>query len=107
MARLSVNARRFGPYKNYEFQVKCNGCNVAGVSKVPALKRSTQIAERCEDGDLSTWRKSPGRDKYEVVTLKRGVTHDSGFWKWGNKSKTARIYSLHNLERRKGHRSIG
>ena len=30
-------------------------------------------------------RKSPGRTKYEAITLERGVTHDTEFEKWANK----------------------
>ena len=50
-----------------------------------ALKRSTELVEHREGGDPSTSRKSPGRTKYEAVTLERGVTHDTEFEKWANK----------------------
>ena len=39
----------------------------------------------CEGGDPSTTRKSPGKTKYEAVTLERGVTHDLEFERWANK----------------------
>jgi phage tail-like protein len=58
---------------------------VAGVSKVSALKRTTEMVEHREGGDPSTSRKSPGRTKYEAVTLERGVTHDPEFELWANK----------------------
>ena len=85
MAQFSVNATRFDPYKNFKFRVKWDGRYVAGVSKVSALKRSTEIVEHREGGDPSTSRKSPGRSKFEAVTLERGVTHDTEFEKWANK----------------------
>jgi phage tail-like protein len=85
MAQFSVNANRFDPYKNFKFRVKWDGRYVAGVSKVGALKRSTEIVEHREGGDPSTARKSPGRNKFEAVTLERGVTHDPEFEKWANK----------------------
>jgi phage tail-like protein len=85
MAQFSVNAQRFDPYKNFKFRVKWDGRYVAGVSKVSALKRSTEIVEHREGGDPSTSRKSPGRSKFEAVTLERGVTHDTEFEKWANK----------------------
>ena len=56
-----------------------DGRYVAGVSKVSALKRSTEVVEHREGGDLSSSRKSPGRTKYEAITLDRGVTHDTEF----------------------------
>ena len=85
MAQFSVNARRLDPYKNFKFRVKWDGRYVAGVSKVGALKRSTEVVEHRNGGDPSTSRKSPGRSKYEAITLERGVTHDTEFEKWANK----------------------
>ena len=85
MAQFSVNAQRFDPYKNFKFRVKWDGRYVAGVSKVGALKRTTEVVEHREGGDPSTSRKSPGRTKYEAITLERGVTHDTEFEKWANK----------------------
>ena len=85
MAQFSVNARRLDPYKNFKFRVKWDGKYVAGISKVSALKRSTEVVEHRNGGDPSTSRKSPGRSKYEPITLERGVTHDTEFEKWANK----------------------
>src|SRR3982750_318830 len=87
MAQFSVNAQRFDPYKNFKFRVFWEGSTapVAGVSKVSGLKRTTEVVEHREGGDPSSSRKSPGRTKYEAVTLERGVTHDTEFEKWANK----------------------
>ena len=85
MAEFTVNATRFDPYKNFKFRVKWDGRYVAGVSKVSALKRTTEVVEHREGGDPSTTRKSPGRSKYEPITLERGVTHDTEFEAWANK----------------------
>jgi len=85
MAQFSVNATRFDPYKNFKFRLKWDGRYVAGISKCSALKRSTEVVEHREGGDPSTSRKSPGRSKYEPITLERGVTHDTEFEKWANK----------------------
>jgi phage tail-like protein len=85
MAQFSVNAQRFDPYKNFKFRVKWEGRFVAGISKVGALKRSTELVEHREGGDPSSSRKSPGRTKYEAITLERGITHDPEFERWANK----------------------
>jgi phage tail-like protein len=85
MAQFSVNATRYDPYKNFKFRVKWDGRYVAGISKVGALKRSTDLVEHREGGDPSSSRKSPGRTKYDAITLDRGVTHDAEFEKWANK----------------------
>jgi len=85
VAQFSVNAQRFDPYKNFKFRVKWDGRYVAGISKVSALKHTTEVVEHREGGDPSTSRKSPGRRRYEALTLERGVTHDTEFEKWANK----------------------
>lgn len=85
MAKFSVNTNRFDPYKNFKFRVKWDGKYVAGVSKVGALKRTTEVVEHREGGDPSSSRKSPGRTKYEAISLERGVTHDKEFEQWANK----------------------
>jgi phage tail-like protein len=85
MAQFAVNTHRFDPYKNFKFRLKWDGRYVAGVSKASALKRSTEVVEHREGGDPSTSRKSPGRTKYEPITLERGVTHDLEFEAWANK----------------------
>jgi phage tail-like protein len=85
MAQFAVNTQRFDPYKNFKFRVKWDGKYVAGISKVSAFKRTTELVEHREGGDPSSSRKSPGRTKYEAITLERGVTHDPEFEKWANK----------------------
>jgi phage tail-like protein len=85
MAQFSVNATRFDPYKNFKFRVKWDGRYVAGVSKVSAMKRTTEVVKHREGGDPSINRKSPGRTEFEAITLERGVTHDTEFEKWANK----------------------
>jgi len=85
MAQFSVNPSRFDPYKNFKFRVKWDGRYVAGMSKVSALKRTTEVVKHREGGDPSSTRKSPGRTEFEAITLERGVTHDLEFEKWANK----------------------
>ena len=85
MAEFTVNAQRFDPYKNFKFRVKWDGRYVAGISKVGALKRTTEVVKHREGGDPSSSRKSPGRTEYDAIMLERGVTHDTEFEKWANK----------------------
>jgi phage tail-like protein len=85
MVQFSVNAQRFDPYKNFKFRVKWDTIYVAGLSKVSALKRTTEVVRHREGGDPSSSRKSPGRTEYDAITLERGVTHDKTFEQWANK----------------------
>jgi phage tail-like protein len=85
MAEFTVNALRFDPYKNFKFRVKWDGRYVAGVSKVGALKRTTEVVTHRHGGESSSSRKSPGRSEYDAIMLERGVTHDPEFERWANK----------------------
>ncbi|HEX2854252.1 MAG TPA: phage tail protein [Opitutaceae bacterium] len=82
--QFTVNATRFDPYKNMKFRIKWDGRYVAGVSKISALKRSTEPVTHREGGDPSTSRVSPSTWKFEAITLERGRTHDPEFEKWAN-----------------------
>jgi phage tail-like protein len=85
MPQFSVNATRFDPYKNFKFRVKWDNRYVAGITRVSALRRVTEVIEHREGGDPSTSRKSPGRTRFEPIVLERGVTHDTEFEAWANK----------------------
>lgn len=83
--QFEVNKERFDPYKNFKFRVKWDNRFVAGVSKISALKRTTEVVEHREGGDPSISRRSPGRSAFEAITLERGVTHDLEFEQWANR----------------------
>lgn len=85
MPTFTANPQRLDPYKNFKFRVKWDGRYVAGVGKVSALKRTTDVVEHRHGGDASSPRKSPGQTKYEAITLERGVTHDTAFELWASK----------------------
>jgi phage tail-like protein len=87
MPPFTKEPKRFDPYKNFKFRIKfgTNTDYVAGICKISALKRTTEVVEHREGGDPSTSRKSPGRTKYEPITLERGVTHDTEFEVWASK----------------------
>ena len=78
-------ARVVDPYKNFRFRLKLDGKYVAGFSKVGGLERIAEVVKHRQGGDPSSSRKSPGRNKYDAITLERGVTHDSDFQNWANK----------------------
>lgn len=86
MAQFTANSTRIDPFKNFKFLVKFEGNPdpVAGVSKVSPLKRTTQVVDHREGGDVSTPRRSPGMTAFEPITLERGVTFDSSFQDWAN-----------------------
>ena len=86
MAEFTVNPTRTDPYKNFKFRVKWDGRYVLGITRVSALRRTTEVMEYREGGDPSQVNKSPGRTRYAPITLERGVTHDTAFEQWANKT---------------------
>ena len=90
MAQFTVNTTRIDPYKSFKFRVKWQSDREGlfrwwpGVSKVSALKRTTEVVSHREGGDISTQRHSPGRSNFEPITLERGITFDPEFEKWAN-----------------------
>jgi phage tail-like protein len=84
MPQFTVNTTRIDPYKNFKFRVKWDGQVVAGVSKVGALKRTTEVVSHREGGDVSTPRHSPASSKFEPITLERGVSFATEFRDWAN-----------------------
>lgn len=84
MPEFTVNPARVDPYKNYKFRFKWDGRYVAGISRVSALVRTTEVVEHREGGDPGTSHKSPGLTSHEPITLERGVTHDTAFEDWAN-----------------------
>lgn len=83
--QFPVNPHRFDPYKNFKFRVKWEGRYVAGVSKISALSRHTDVFYHREGGDPSVTRHSPGHTRFDPITLERGITHDHEFEQWANK----------------------
>lgn len=85
MALFPANPKRLDPYKNFKFRVKWDGKYVLAASKMTALKRTTEVVEHRDGGSPSTSNKSPGRTKYDAVTLERGLTQDLAFHDWAGK----------------------
>ena len=99
-----ANLNRYDPYKAYRFLVYFGKSTtpVAAVSKVGAIKRSSDVIEYKSAGDALTL-KGLGRTKYEPITLERGITQDADFATWANYAQVldqgAPGTSLANLRR--------
>ena len=85
MPQFAVNPHRVDPYKSFKFRVKWDGRYVAGVHKVSALRRTTEVVEHREGGDPNVSRRSPGRTAFAPLVLERGLTHDDAFEAWARK----------------------
>jgi phage tail-like protein len=92
MADFTVNSSRFDPYRSFLFQVVVDGLVVAGVSKVGALKRTTEVVSHRPGNVISHQFHSPGLSSHEPIMLERGVTYDPVFNDWANE-----VYSPEGL----------
>lgn len=80
-----ANLNRYDPYKAYRFLVYFGKSTtpVAAVSKVGAIKRTSDVIEYNEGGNAIVL-KGLGRTKYDPIMLERGVTQDPDFATWAN-----------------------
>jgi uncharacterized protein len=80
----SATPQRLDPYKNFRFRLKIESAHVAGFSEVGSLTRTIDVIDYREGSDASNPVKSPGRNKYEPITLKRGLTQEMSFYDWAS-----------------------
>jgi hypothetical protein len=85
MTKFVSNPSRLDPYKNFKFRAEVPagaGTNDDDKNTVPRLpERRVNLEEPHAE-------KSPGREKYEPITVDRGVTHDSNFENWSESDVT-------------------
>ncbi|WP_026363056.1 phage tail protein [Methylopila sp. M107] len=84
-----ANAHRYDPYRTFKFQVSIEGKTIAGLSKMGALKRTTEVVKWRSAGSNSSQTVNPGGSAFEAVTLEQGLSHDKIFEEWAN--------SVHNV----------
>jgi phage tail-like protein len=81
-----ATATKILPYRNFKFKVYFDKSEpVALVSKMSALKRTTEVVEWREGGDPNTPRKRAGKTKYEPITLEQGLSLDTDFEDWADR----------------------
>ena len=97
MPRLSVPSRRFDPLRSFRFKVKWDNLYVAGLTKMGAIKRTTEIVEFREAGENIVPRKLPGKTSFADVTLEAGITYDTAFEDWANLVNDFASHSITNL----------
>lgn len=83
MGKVAGGAQRFDPYKNFKFRLWVGNRMYFG-SKSTGLLPPSEVAEYRAGNDPSTSPKSPGRNKYDAVTLDRGVTQNLAFSDWAS-----------------------
>jgi phage tail-like protein len=85
-----VNTHRFDPYRTFKFQIVIDGRAVAGLSKMGALKRTTEAVKWRSAGDPSSQRIMPGGSSFEAIHLEQGLSQDTIFEQWANSVNNVR-----------------
>src|SRR5215469_8843590 len=97
MPKVTAANKRFDPFCTFPFKGKWGKQYVAGLSKMGALKRTTEMVEFREAGENITSRKLPGKTSYTGVTLEAGITYDSAFEDWANLVNDFASHSITSL----------
>jgi phage tail-like protein len=81
---------RYDPYKGFRFLVYfcASSTPVAAASRATGLTLGADVIDYRGSGGLLV-RKAPGRDKYEPITLERGITQDINFSSWASNVQSA------------------
>src|SRR5262245_5666551 len=95
--RFNPATLRFDPFRNFRFRVKWDNLYVAGLTKMGALKRTTEMVEYREAGINITSRKLPGKTSYQAVMLEAGITYDTAFEDWANLVNDFASHSITSL----------
>jgi phage tail-like protein len=82
------SVKRKDPYKGFKFQIVSDGKPILGVSKISALKRTTEVVTHRSGGQNSYPYKSKGRTTWDAITCERGITHDLAFQQWADMATT-------------------
>lgn len=73
------------PLLNFKFLITWDTKVVAGVSKIGALSRKTEVVDFRAGGAPWGVRRIPGQTTYEAIQLERGLIIDVTFEQWANK----------------------
>jgi phage tail-like protein len=83
MANGFTKSARKTPYPTWKFRIVDQQNKVLfGVSKVGALKRTTEVVKHRSGGQNSFDHKSWGRSTFDAIMLERGLTQDRDFEVW-------------------------
>ena len=81
---VSGTAARPDPYRDFKFRVTWDGGVVAGVTRIPALRRTADIVEHRDGSAPHLVHRVPGRQVCEPFTLERSLGADTRFEDWSD-----------------------
>lgn len=79
------------PYAGFRFVVEINGTLEGGFTEVSGLQAETEVEDRSEGGVNDYTHKLAKQTKYQNLSLKRGLTRDTGLWDWYRRVVSGRI----------------
>ncbi len=85
------------PYRNFKFEVDCEGFPRAGFAKIGGLSETTEDIEYREGGENETPHHLSGQTKFGDITMERGMSTDEDFLNWRDE-----IFSVDRVEGNQG-----
>jgi phage tail-like protein len=81
--RFVSDTRKRDPYRNFNFRIVMGNVEVAACRKISGLTGSVEVVKfRAGNNLTSIDELSPGRARYEPITLESGLTTDKAFEDW-------------------------
>ena len=74
--------RATDPFASFNFKLEIEGITVAGFSEVTGLNQESNVIDYREGQEGITPRKLSGLNKFNNVTLKRGISPDLSVYNW-------------------------
>jgi len=84
MSEPDIETQHIEPYQSFKFRILWDGQYVAGVSRMSALRRLTEVVEPRTESAAAGGQRTPGRTRYEPITLEKGLTEDPVFEAWAD-----------------------
>jgi phage tail-like protein len=75
-------AARRDPYRDFNFRVKWDGVEVAGIARISALRRTADIVEYRDGSEPQAVQRMPGRQVCQPFALERALGTDTAFEDW-------------------------
>jgi phage tail-like protein len=82
MTHPDLHPQHIEPYQSFKFRIKWDDQYIAGVSRMSALRRMTEVLEPGKGSGPAQGR--PGPVRYEPIILEKGLSEDPVFETWAD-----------------------
>jgi phage tail-like protein len=84
MTHPDLHPQHIEPYQSFKFRIKWDDRYIAGVSRMSALRRTTEVLEHRQGSGPGAAQLGPGPVRYEPLILEKGLSEDPVFETWAD-----------------------